>query len=232
MPLFRRSQSSSFQPQSPIANVDSSAIDGTYSSEEQTVLMSLRNDVNAILLVLRSVGLLQSSVALLFSNFGDQNGLFYYLGTNGLSQNWINPITTGVVNASATLAPSGGTLPQLVDRSLNSQWYTNSGIGQLIEFDLGKWRLTVSDYTIRHDSENGYFLRNWKLQGSSDNTNWTDLDNRVNDTTINAVGGWGRFSVATTTAYQYFRIINTGPDSNGTNYIVLSEIEFYGVLST
>lgn len=58
MPLVRRG-SSSVQPQASIPDVNDATIDGTYSTEEQAVIQSLRADVNLILDALRAVGILQ-----------------------------------------------------------------------------------------------------------------------------------------------------------------------------
>lgn len=229
MPLIRRA---STQQQPPIANLANFTIDNTYGLEESATLSDCRRAINDLITALRAAGILRSSVSLQFSSFGDQQGVFWYLGTNGLSQNWVNPVTLGALNISAS-SLLAGTVNQIVDRASNSLWYTANSPNQSVVFDLWRWRLTPTDYVIRHSGETGFYLRNWKLQGSNDNATWIDLDTRSNNTTINAINAWGRFSVSGATAsYRYLRLLQTGVNSNNDNFLVLAEVEFYGVLSS
>lgn len=169
-------------------------------------------------------------VQLNYSAFGDQNGLFYYLGSNRGAQQWINPLSVGLLQITV-FSPSVGSVAALIDRTVTAAWYTNNAPNQFVVFDLGaNRRFAPNAYTIQHTSETGFYLRSWRFQGSNDNAIWTDLDVRRNDTTINAIRAWGRFNAVSPSSYRYLRILMTGTDSSNSNYLAIGEIEFYGTL--
>ncbi|QHG15809.1 discoidin domain-containing protein [Nostoc sp. ATCC 53789] len=167
--------------------------------------------------------------ALTYSSNGDDNGLFYYLGTNGKTTFWVNPATTSalIVTASST---EGGSPVGLSDRSA-SEYYSNISANNWIKYqiDTGK-KLKCNYYSIRSRANNvDYYPRNWILQGSNDGSTWTDLDTQVNNTTISSISQWLSLPVTSTTAYSYFRLLQNGVDSSGVGYLCLGEIELYGL---
>jgi hypothetical protein len=161
---------------------------------------------------------------------GDENGLFYWLGANQGAQAWSNPVPS-IVNVlisapEPTKSPANG----LTNRTIEPEWYTNNIPNQTITFDLGVNRIALSRYTLRHDQEVGFHLRNWKIRGSNDGTNWADLDTQVNNTTISDSNPWFISSaLSNSTMFRYIQLQLTGPDSSGSHYILLSEVEFYGL---
>jgi hypothetical protein len=167
---------------------------------------------------------------------GDNNGLFYYLGSNG--SEWKNPSDTNIITA---IVSSGGFSPNLLFNRTLDLWYTSNSVNSWIAIDIGQRNFILNKYAIRHDDETGYYLRNWKLQGSNNvNVNsvaginaatWIDLDTRINDVTINSVGGWGSFNVNTSNVYRWLRLLQNGVNSSSDNYLVMSEIELYGTLT-
>jgi hypothetical protein len=186
----------------------------------------------------------QTSYALTYSSDGDSNGLFYLLGTNTGMQAWanpaynVNPSSDGSYanNAAIVLSAStigSGSLNTLCDRTTSS-FYTSNVASSWVKADIGKFRsLSVNKYSIRNYPSSADSLRSWKLQGSNDNSTWTDLDVRTNDTTFNAANVW--YSITpnqgVSTAFQFFRILNTGLTSSSSNYLCLGEWELYGTLT-
>jgi hypothetical protein len=76
-----------------------------------------------------------------------------------------------------------------------------------------------------------YFFRNWNLEGSLDGNTWTILSRHVDDTSLNGSGATARWTISDPTLlvpFQFFRIFQTGLDSNGTNYLLIPSIELYG----
>jgi hypothetical protein len=66
-------------------------------------------------------------VELLFSNCGDQSGVFYFIGTERKTKRWVNPCKAGfiTVTCSSTTGTSRYTRPDvLVSRSFVSRNYT------------------------------------------------------------------------------------------------------------
>lgn len=180
---------------------------------------------------------------LTFSAHGDVQGVFYWLGTFYGYHAWVNPQTLQVLNV-VTSSVWSGSITLLSDRVANALLYSSTTAGQWVAFDLGEGKtLKPSYYTLRHDGETGYYLRRWKLQGSNNATantvaalaaaTWIDLDERLNDTTINSPDAWGGWVVAPVpeVGYRWLRVLMTGVNSSNDNYLLLGEVEFYGTLT-
>ena len=168
-----------------------------------------------------------TNTVLTFASSGDTNGICYWLGAKNGS--WTNPHTSGQLQVSASSFGGSGKPEQIVDRQGGYALYTNNAANSWFSVNFNTYKIQPNYYTIRHDNETGYYLRNWKLQGSNDNINWTDLDTKVNNTTINAPDGWGAFPISGINVfYKILRILQTGPTSTNDNYLVIGELEFYG----
>lgn len=172
-----------------------------------------------------------NSVDLNYLSSGDANGLFYWLGTNGKTTVFSNPHTDGKLFISAS-SVGAGTVAQLCDRQ-DSQFFTDSVNGSWIKITLpvGK-NLKLNYYSIKtRNQSSGYHPKNWKLQGSNDDSTWIDLDNQVNNTTLTNNSQWLSLPVNTNTAYRHWRILVTGFNSSNFYHLVLGEVEFYGQLN-
>lgn len=162
----------------------------------------------------------------------DCNGLFYWIGTRGRKQPWRNPADAGLttVTASALAAnpPSvhqnylvGRSLVRCVSAAQPRMWF---------QVDLQDYQLVPTHYTLRHyiswDTE---ALRNWVLEGSHDGNKWVLVSQHVNDESLNKKGATHTWPVAPTSqAYRYFRIRQTGLNSNNHHYLSCSGFELYG----
>lgn len=157
----------------------------------------------------------------------DTNGLFYYIGTTGLTVAWTNPSTSGQVTASSSGDFNGSYSPtRTTDRTDDYPWHSN-GAASWIKFDLGQYRIKVSDYTLRTrlDYQYGNWLSDWVVEGSNDDSAWTAIDTRngqsytYSTTTL--------YTTTPTVGYRYLRIRDTSANS----HMVIGEIEFYGLLT-
>jgi hypothetical protein len=96
-------------------------------------------------------------------------------------------------------------------------------------------------------------LRNWRLEGSVDGTNWVILRNHQNDTTILTAFGVASFPIISVNGlgnnnnkiigkkngiqksdavgYRYFQVYMTGAESQGSTYLHLCSLELYGKYS-
>lgn len=172
-----------------------------------------------------------STVALAFASAGDINGLFYYLGTVKRTVAFSSPDSRGVIlsaNGTAYGAPN-----VVVNRNDDFFYPPEDPGGAWITFHLTDGALKCNYYSIKTRSNyGGYYLRNWKFQGSTDGSTWIDLDVQNNNTTLNSDGQWLALPVVdATVAYHYFRLITTGADSSGAHLLVLNEVELYGSYS-
>jgi hypothetical protein len=180
-------------------------------------------------------------VILAYVSNGDTNGLFYYLGTSGLTTTiYTNPIPGTIAAAASSIG--AGTLSNLADRT-TSEIYTSPTPNSWFAFNLGSRSMSISRYTLRSRSADALFMpRNWVLEGTNsvatfdiaglNAATWTTIDARANDTTLTAsIQYYTLIANGSTTPFQYLRIRSTGLDSSNNNYLILSEIEFYGTLS-
>lgn len=167
-------------------------------------------------------------ILLEFASSGDTNGVVYYIGSDAKANTFSNPHPAKVTNSALTVTQ--GSVTVLTNRA-EEAFSTSSSGDNWIKLDLGPNRkLRVNKYTMRNRGEGGWHIRNWNLQGSNDDTNWTNIDVRVNDSTITSGGQWGAFNTSLSDKYRYLRIIMTGNNSSGNRELTICEYEFYGLL--
>src|SRR6478672_3869980 len=134
-------------------------------------------------------------------NNGDTNDIIYWLGSAGKTTPFTNPNTNGIISTtSLSLFAAGYEARNIHDRVFDTNgniFSSESGSdGQWIMDDFKSKTLKVTDYCLkaRDDLQSGYanfhLPRSWKLQGSKDALTWTDLDARVNDSTLASGGSW------------------------------------------
>ncbi len=164
-----------------------------------------------------------------FSLSGDNNGVFYYLGTSKGATAWNNPsgVSIGVTASSVGF----GSVELLTNRA-DDQFYTGNIANSWVEFDLGTLALKCNYYCLRNRNQDIHYLRNWQLQGSNDGNTWAVLDDQVNNSTLNTPSQWLSLPVTSSVQYSKFRIFETGINSSNAYYVCLGEVELYGVLSS
>jgi hypothetical protein len=167
--------------------------------------------------------------SLTYVSDGDNNGLFYFLGTNRKTQAWQNPQSNGSVIISLSGGVNGDPLSSLTDREPSS-FYGDSSPGCWVKIDLGTTKLKCNYYSLRNRKIPEYYLRSWKLQGSDNDLDWIDLDSQVSNSTLNSPSQWLSLPVTNNaTAFSKFRLLQCGTTSSGYYFICLGEIELYGV---
>lgn len=127
-----------------------------------------------------------------YSSDFDANGILYWIGTNGRKESdWINPSQYNLVyiNTSDGRQLPYGKVDNIISRdSSPCNCHTQDKKDGWISIDLGMW-VIPNAYTLRH--ARGYSqsaLRNWKLQGSKDGSNWDTLRTHTDDDGLTAPG--------------------------------------------
>ena len=99
--------------------------------------------------------------------------------------------------------------------------------------DLTKsYTLYLTHYSLRQ-AKGRPVIRNWRLQGSLDGRNWETLRDHVDDRRL---GNGPAYRSATwevdgkMSAFRYFKIMQTGKNSEGKFSLFLAGMELYGVL--
>jgi len=163
---------------------------------------------------------------------GDDEGLFYALGSNFGTVVFDNPLYRGLGMRVSSFTP--GFEPwYATDRVDETSWFSSNVAGSWIEYDLGpSVELKVSNYTVKGRYNYDNYPRSWNVEASSDGTVWTVIDERINDATV-VNDGWYSFQASSSNQYyRYFRFIATGLTSEGNNYFGYAGVEFYGDLKT
>jgi hypothetical protein len=168
------------------------------------------------------------------------DGIFYWLGTGGLLNLFQNPARTSLWSAVAhytatqssdqdatrvAYCATDGSLNELTgsthtQNTANSWWKADFGSGR-------EFTITRVGMVGRNDA--GLHPRNWKVQGSNNDSDWTDLLTVTDDGP--SQNTWYSSAIADADAYRYIRIYMTGANSSGSNFMTIGEIEFWGTLA-
>jgi hypothetical protein len=174
---------------------------------------------------------------------GDPNGIFYYAGQNfDPVGTWTNPSTAG--RTPIVRSSNDGTSDNLlVNRTADVDTKTGNIANSWIAMDMGGSRSAIiSKYSMQLRGTNRA-IRSWKFQGSNNAASnsiadlaaatWTDLDTHSGDTSMSdSAFAWLTCTLsATPAAYRWFRILQTGTNAQGDNYLALNEVELYGTLN-
>ena len=167
----------------------------------------------------------------------DENGLMYWIGTNGRTcHEWVNPASVGlvVVTSSEGRSLPYGRLEDILSREPSAvNCHTNDDRKAWFAVDLGVF-IIPSCYTLRHARGYGRSaLRNWMFQVSKDGVTWTTLFSHSDDTSLNEPGSTASWPLTPAAdevqGWRHIRIQQTGKNASGqTHYLSLSGLELYG----
>lgn len=108
------------------------------------------------------------------------------------------------------------------------------GNPRFITFDLKDKKVNLTSYTIKTflGGRNDFHLRTWKIRGSNDWNQWEDLDQRIDDNSLNSSYATHNFqcNVRGEKSYRLIQIYSESPDWHGSNFINLSRFELFGHL--
>ena len=166
----------------------------------------------------------------------DTHGVLHHIGTAGGTQPYGNPHTAGTVVASVS---SNADPTKFVQHTHAEPVYNNTSgtANSWMAVDLKTSRLVPDHYALRHGygTSGSNVLRNWELQASNDNQTWTTLRRHTNDTSLAtqsmSVAAWPLDAgTVDGRSFRHFRILQTGKDSNGHDFLMCAGIELYGLL--
>ena len=177
---------------------------------------------------------LQDGIADPYSDASDIDASASTNEVHNSTTKYFSAVTTGdmfdVAGATITFDPAVSLAGDAYDNDLvnSASWGSGAPDNNHIQIDLGSGvtRSAIS-YSVAW-SNNGFSsgygtIFTYKLQGSNDGTNFTDVDSQTNIThNGNIADTYKKYSFAKTTAYRYWRIILVS--SNGT-YVGFAECE-------
>ena len=175
----------------------------------------------------------------------DKKGAIYWVGTSGHQIEFENPQVTGLVYVEISTLYRG----QLVNITSFAEQataaeriafatYTNNQPRSWLLVDFGpERRLRPSYYCVKHGASGvGNALRNWVLEGKTDETSdWVMLSKHVKDTALkDEPGSTAGFEITSDAAkssfFRMFRLTQTGKNSGNNDCLFVGGIEFYGIL--
>ncbi|XP_073824556.1 ubiquitin fusion-degradation 4-like isoform X2 [Musca autumnalis] len=166
----------------------------------------------------------------------DEEGLIYYIGSNGKTCEWVNPAQYNLVQVTSS---EGKTLPygkleDILSRdSISVNCHTKDNKKAWFAIDLGVY-IIPNAYTLRHARGYGRSaLRNWMLQASKDGVNWTTLVTHADDKSLVEPGSTATWPIVCAPdenqGFRHIRIQQNGRNASGqTHYLSLSGFEIYG----
>ncbi|XP_039751329.1 E3 ubiquitin-protein ligase Ufd4 isoform X6 [Pararge aegeria] len=162
----------------------------------------------------------------------DENGVLYFIGSNGGTSEWLNPGAHGLVSvwtSDGRLLPYGRAEDALSRSPEPLNVHTNDDRRAFIAVDLGL-HIVPSAYTLRHARGYGRSaLRNWLFQMSMDGVSWSTLVAHVDEQALQEPGSTATWRVRADAAYRYLRIQQNGKNASGqSHYLSLSGLEIYG----
>jgi hypothetical protein len=172
----------------------------------------------------------------------DTNGVLVFIGTKGGTCEYRSGEVLATVSSnSGSITEEEAGMRFVMNRenpgtSLHARKANNCNLtedkpGQWMSVDLGaNFSLMPNHYCLRHGTGGRYRLRSWRLEASHDGTNWATLKDHKNDRRLPNMGfgvaDWPIEGVAE--AYRHFRVLVTGPNSDGTHALACAGIELYG----
>lgn len=166
----------------------------------------------------------------------DENGLIYFIGSNGKSTEWVNPAQYGLVTVTSSEGKQlpYGKLEDILSRdAVSVNCHTRDNKKSWFAIDLGVF-MQPTAYTLRHARGYGRSaLRNWMLQVSKDAVNWVTLITHADDKNLTEPGSTSTWTLDCrgddSTGFRHVRIQQNGRNASGqTHYLSLSGFEIYG----
>jgi hypothetical protein len=139
----------------------------------------------------------------------------------------------GIVNVSANSVHSTNksqAAQNAVDLGQQNYFYSLHQPNQGLCYDFKDRRIELTDYSIAAHTGN-HFLRSWVVEGSSNGSDWTILDEQMNNTTADSNHPIATFSVTGRQACRYIRLRQTGKSSYNHDYLVLYGFEVFGLIN-
>jgi hypothetical protein len=142
-----------------------------------------------------------------------------------------NPHDKGVIAVTSTNG-SGNEGKNAVDLRSDLPFCSANQPNQWLCYDFKDLRVGVTHYTVRSNGCNkgSDHLQSWVVEGSEDNSKWTELDRRENDDRLNGPNSICSFDVRTVVESRFIQIRSIGSNWAGNQYVYFKAFEVFGGL--
>ena len=120
-------------------------------------------------------------------------------------------------------------LRELINFEWKKCWTSANVPNSFLQFDFGKHMVAITHYTIKTYpcGPNYSHLKSWTLEGYKGGQ-WFELDKRENCNDLNGKSKICTFSCSFVEEFNIIRLRSTGPNHYGDNYLIVTNIEFFG----
>ena len=115
----------------------------------------------------------------------------------------------------------------------DNRWFrTKNEPDSWIKFDFKERKVLLDHYTLKTIDwiEGSYHLKNWVLEVSDDDNNFTEIDRHENCGLLNGLQKRATFKVSHSTPARFVRLRQTDKNWWGHNDLYLNQIEFSGFI--
>ena len=125
-----------------------------------------------------------------------------------------------------------GPVEYIVEEDDDKLFGTENKPDSWIKFDFKERKVLLDRYTLKtfNCSECWNHLKNWVLEVSDDDNNFTEIDRHENCDLLNGKLKTATFEVSHSTPARFVRLRQTGLNWGGYNNLVLNQIEFSGFI--
>ena len=135
----------------------------------------------------------------------------------------------GILSSSHIGIVPAETIDKITDNIATTKYCATKEIGAIVwvQYESPK-SVNLQSYSVTSaNDEQGRDPKSWKLQGSNNGTEWTDIDTETNQTFDSRYLS-KTYSVSTFTAYRYFRLYVTEIYSNTSTVVQIGEWQLLG----
>jgi serine/threonine protein kinase len=124
-------------------------------------------------------------------------------------------------------------LPGVVDFTWTKCWTSKNEPSSWIEFNFLHREIFITHYSIKtYSSPRGFsHMRFWQLLGKTAAGPWSALDARDDNDDLNGKWHYATYVCTTPSAAQFVKLVQTGPNHHGDNYLHITNMEFFGVVA-
>jgi hypothetical protein len=135
------------------------------------------------------------------------------------------------IKASSSINPSKFPAELLFTYD-GSTFRTRNNSNSYIDISFPSHQVSISNYFIRSIGDNcdQYSLQHWILEGSNDTSQWIRIDSRCNETSLIYNDSEHLFQCEESQLFSHIRIKQTGKNYKNSDHLVLSFIEFSGII--
>jgi hypothetical protein len=122
---------------------------------------------------------------------------------------------------------------QLANHGWNEWWCSTNVADSWVCFDFRNAAISVKSYTLKSHGAGSDYPVHWVIEGSNDQKNWVKIDARDTQELVgkSLVKHFNCSSDHSSEFFRFIRLRQTGKNSSNHDFLMLCNIEFFGVAS-